>query len=122
MAEGAFPNLEDLKCWISKELYLTELTAIIENGVPCCATLRRVELEITCDDLLYLPRLVQVLARLPQLEHVALCGGYHSGAWRVEGARDALSELSKVLAGAQGITSPDELTKEIQRILLERYE
>jgi hypothetical protein len=125
MAEGAFPNLEKPSLLVDDYVdYLEQFIAALEQGAPCYATLRRVDLHVTRVDFVHLPRLAQALAGLPQLEHVELGGSFYGDDgkvhWDVAGGRDVLLELTRVLPVLEGDgANQEELTTSIERVLAE---
>jgi hypothetical protein len=67
---------------------------LLERCVLHSATLECVELEINEQDLVHLPRLVQVSARGVRLQGFS---DADDDAWKVGGGRQALLELARVL-------------------------
>jgi hypothetical protein len=128
LAEGAFPNLQELLIsrWIMDgDVYLQELAACIEHRAPCCATLRRVEVFVDQEDLVNLPRLAKaLLASLPGLELVRLSGNLphleDEVEWKVEGGREALLGLNRAIE-ALGGSNDEELQGGIKGMLQDLY-
>jgi hypothetical protein len=101
LAEGGFPSLQRLVLHRTHGC-LKELANALAKRAPGRATLRRVELGVSPEDLGHLPRMAQVLVSLPGLEHVKFYGSTAVGElprWCVEGGREAVVELSRVLEG-----------------------
>jgi hypothetical protein len=122
LAEGAFPSLRALTIDCDGLDYLEDLVGSLEGGAQCCKTLQSVSLEIQDDDTGHLPRLGKVLVGLPELEHVELWGNLprKRHGWRVEGGREALLELTRVIGGLSS-DNPEELQSRIMGVLGDLY-
>jgi hypothetical protein len=124
LAEGAFPNLRALTTAGDRLVYLEGWVGCLEGGAQCCKTLQSVSLSIEHDDdTVQLPRLSRVLAGLPVLEHVKLSGylpDEEGPSWRVEGGREALLELTRVIGGLSSDNS-EQLQSRIMGLLKDLY-
>jgi hypothetical protein len=121
LEEGAFPNLRALTIAGDGLVYLEGLVGCLEGGAKCCKSLQSVSLSIGNDDTVHLPRLSKVLAGLPGLEHVELSGHLSlRPTWRVEGGREALLELTRVIGGLSSDNS-EQLQSRILGVLRDLY-
>jgi hypothetical protein len=122
LAEGAFPNLRALTIAGNQFPYLEGLVGSLEGNAQCCKTLQSVSLEIQDDDTVHLPRLGKVLAGLPGLKHVELWGYLpdEGPTWRVEGGREALLDLTRVIGGLESDNS-EELESRVMDVLGDLY-
>jgi hypothetical protein len=119
LEDGAFPNLQHISAINTDDLFLNGLTASLENDAPCRTTLRRVGLQIDPNDVVHLPRFAHALSGLPRLEHADLWSPFLNG-WHVEGGREALVELTRVIAGLES-GNPEEMQRSIECVLNDLY-